>query len=443
MKRLAALAGAAIVAVAVRGTVAATPVAHAAGALPPVKHVFVIVLENKGYDESFGPSSPARYLRDVLRPQAKLLPNYYATGHLSLDNYISMVSGQPPNPQTQADCPFFTDFVAAPGTESGIAVGQGCVHPAGVKTLADQLEARGLAWKGYMEDMGNDPVRDNGTACAHPTPGPLPGPTTQDHTQSAAANDQYATRHNPWVYFHSIIDRPACAANDVPLTRLPADLTQASTTASFSFITPNLCHDGHDGSGTTTGAKCANGEPGGLLSSDQFLQAWVPRILASPGYQDGGMLVVTWDEAEDSDTTACCGEQSGPNTPPDHAGINGPGGGRVGAVVLSRFVRAGTASGTSYNHYSFLRTMEDLFGLDHLGYAAQLGLQSFGADVFDAPAPTPGAVEQVAPTRRRVADARDPAALPATGSSSNPVPALACVAAGLMVRRLARRRRRS
>jgi hypothetical protein len=407
-----------------------------------VKHVFVIVLENKGYDESFGASSPAKYLRDTLRPQAKLLPNYYATGHLSLDNYISMVSGQPPNPQTQADCPFFTDFVAVPGTESGVAVGQGCVYPAGVKTLADQLEAKGLTWKGYMEDMGNDPVRDNGTDCAHPTP----GPTSQDHTQSAAANDQYATRHNPWVYFHSIIDRPSCPANDVPLTRLPGDLAQASTTASFSFLTPNLCHDGHDGSGTTTGAKCANGEPGGLLSSDQFLQTWVPRILASPGYKDGGMLVVTWDEAENADTTACCGEQSGPNTAPDHAGINGPGGGRVGAVVLSRFVQAGTASATPYNHYSFLRTMEDLLGLEHLAYAGQAGLKSFGSDVFDgAPAgtTTPGAVRQVTPSARGSVAASDAMPLAATGSSRGAAPALAVVAAGLVGRRLARRRRRS
>ena len=47
-------------------------------------------------------------------------------------------------------------------------MGHGCVYPAGVRTVADQLEAKGLTWKGYMEDMGNDPARDNGSTCAHP-----------------------------------------------------------------------------------------------------------------------------------------------------------------------------------------------------------------------------------------------------------------------------------
>jgi hypothetical protein len=434
-----ALAGAAAVLLAAGRSAPAS----AATGLPAVKHVFFIVLENKGYNESFAPSSPAAYLRDTLRPMGKLLPNYYGTSHASLGNYISMVSGQPANPQTQGDCQFFTDFVAVPTTKTGVAVGQGCVYPAATKTLADQLEAKGLTWKGYMEDMGNDPTRDNGTTCAHPNPGPLPGPTTQDHTQSAAANDQYAARHNPWIYFHSLIDRPTCAANDVPLTRFPADLAQASTTASFSFITPNLCHDGHDGSGTVTGAKCVNGEPGGLLSSDQFLQTWVPRILASPAYKDNGMLIVTWDESETNDTTACCNEQSGPNTP--SPGIGGPGGGKVGAVVLSSFVKPGTTSDQAYNHYSFLRSMEDLFGLEHLGMAAQAGLQPFGADVFDAsgPAVTPAAALKPAAAPAPSAAGPRQGQLATTGSGSSAwwgLGALAAALGALGARAAARRR---
>ena len=89
----------------------ATPVTRAAASpLPPIKHVFVIVLENKNFDETFGADSPAKYLNQTLLPQGKLLPQYYGTGHFSLDNYISMISGQPPNPQTQADCQFFNDW---------------------------------------------------------------------------------------------------------------------------------------------------------------------------------------------------------------------------------------------------------------------------------------------------------------------------------------------
>ena len=393
-----------------------------AAALPGVKHVFVIVLENKGFDESFGPGSPAVYMNGTLRPRGKLLLNYYGIGHASLDNYVAMVSGQPPSPLTQGDCPLFADFVGAESpAEPGIWVGQGCVYPAGVRTVADQLEAKGLTWKGYMEDMGNDPARDNGSTCAHPDVG------TPDPTETAAANDQYATRHNPFVYFHSVIDRPSCAANDVPLTHLQGDLAQAATTASLSFITPSLCHDGHD-------TPCSNGEPGGLVSSDQFLQTWVPRILASPAYRDGGMLVVTWDESETNDSSACCNEQPGPNTL--SPGIGGPGGGRIGAIVVSPFTQPGTTSTQPYNHYSLLRTEEDLFGLDHLGYAAADGLQPFGTDVFDAPATVQGSPAGAAAPKP---DAQSPAVgaavfgrpLPATGGTSSAMAGLALVLLGL------------
>src|SRR4051794_41237360 len=84
---------------------------------PPIKHVFTIVLENKGFDQTFGPSSPAPYLSQTLTSQGELLRQYYGTGHASLDNYISMVSGQAPSIFTQADCPFYTDFrPAVPAT---------------------------------------------------------------------------------------------------------------------------------------------------------------------------------------------------------------------------------------------------------------------------------------------------------------------------------------
>jgi hypothetical protein len=161
------------------------------------------------------------------------------------------------------------------------------------------------------------------------------------------------------------------------LTQLPADLKQLATTPNYVFITPNLCHDGHD-------SPCVNGEPGGLVSADAFLRQWVPQILNSPAYQRDGLLLILFDEAEfgasGTDSTACCNELPGPNSP--LPGITGPGGGRVGAVVLSKFVRPGTIVTTPYNHYSLLRTIEDLLGLDHLGYARQSGLNSFGLDVF-------------------------------------------------------------
>ena len=101
----------------------------------------------------------------------------------------------------------------------------------------------------------------------------------------------YATRHDPFVYFHSIIDSPTCKTNVVGLDVLTTDLASAATTPNLSYITPNVCDDGHD-------APCKDGRPGGLESADAFLATWVPKILASPAYKAGGMLVITFDEAE-------------------------------------------------------------------------------------------------------------------------------------------------
>lgn len=325
------------------------------------------MLENKSFDQTFGFLSPAQYLAWTLPSEGALVPNYYGVAHESNPNYIALVSGQGANPQNQADCQFYSDFL--PGTigPSGQALGTGCVFPATVQTVADQLAAKGLTWKGYMEDMGN--ATGQPATCAHPAV------NSQDPWQSAAKGAQYATRHNPFVYFHSIIDTPACAQDDVPLTRLTGDLSSANTTPNYAFIVPNLCNDGHD-------SPCVDGQPGGLTSADKFLQSWVPQILASPAYRQGGLLVITFDENDSSDAASCCHEPQFPNTPNNGGPVRGRGGGRVGAVVLSPYIDPGTIDLTAYNHFSLLRSIEDLFGLGHLGYAAQTGLRAFGKDLF-------------------------------------------------------------
>jgi hypothetical protein len=199
---------------------------------------------------------------------------------------------------------------------------------------------------------------------------------TLDSTEIATPSDQYATKHNPFVYFHSIIDSPTCQRNVVPLTKLEDALRSAATTPNYTFIVPNLCHDGHD-------RPCQNGEPGSLESADEFLKQWVRIIMKSPAYRADGLLVITFDEALSINAESCCNQPPGPNTP--KPGVNGPGGGRTGAVLLSRFIRPGTVSDVPYNHYSFLRSVEDIFGVPHLGYAAQKGLVGFGRDVFTHP----------------------------------------------------------
>lgn len=344
-------------------TPATTASTSTQGYLPGANHVFVINLENKGYDETWGPASAAPYLSQTLRGQGVLLNQYYGTAHNSQPNYVAQISGQGPNPQMQSDCQTYSPFLGTGTASPGQAVGDGCVFPATVPTVAGQLKDAGETWKGYMEDMGS--------ACRHPALGAV------DDTQKARAGDQYAARHNPFVYFAGITGSPDCAANDVDLAALKTDLASPATTPNLSMITPNLCHDGHD-------SPCIDGQAGGLASADEWLKQWVPAITSSPAFKQDGVLVITFDESDgpQSDASACCGEGPGPNAP--LPGITGMGGGRVGALVLSPFTKGGTWSTTPYNHYGLLASIEDTFGLPYLGYAGTPGLNRFGLDVYNA-----------------------------------------------------------
>jgi hypothetical protein len=361
-----------VTAVAALGLMFAGQSCASTAAPPHISHLFVIVLENQDAEQTFGADPPAPYLGRVLRDAGAYIPDYFGIGHQSLDNYIAMVSGQPPNVATQSDCQTFSEFVPGIVREDGVALGQGCVYPARVRTIADQLEDNGHSWRGYMQDMANSVAVGEPATCRHPA---LNAP---DQTQVARPTDQYAARHNPFIYFHSIIDQPTCRRNDIDLSRLSHDLAKESTTPEYAFITPDLCADGHD-------STCADGtSPGGFAGIDAFLREWVPRIQASPAYRDRGAILVTFDESESS-TASCCGETNGPNTPNNGGPTPGTGGGKVGAVVLSPCIRPGTVTGRDYNHYSFLRWTEDNFGLDHLANAGAVGLSGFGTDVFSRP----------------------------------------------------------
>jgi phosphatidylinositol-3-phosphatase len=127
------------------------------------------------------------------------------------------------------------------------------------------------------------------------------------------------------------------------------------------------------------------------MQANSFLQEWMPRITGSAAYQDHGLLLVTFDEAEGGsgptgDASACCNEQPGYNTPNPGGLTPGPGGGKVGAVALSPCITAGTTTQDAYNHYSLLRWVEDNFGLPRLGYARQAtGVNSFDSKVLSRP----------------------------------------------------------
>lgn len=310
----------------VAGPAAAKSNAAQLEGIPRFSHVFVIVLENESYDATWGPSSPATYLNS-LRARGTLLTNYYGVGHASNDNYISLTSGQGPNPDAMADCVNWLSCVQA---VSSPAYGGGV-------SLPDQLEARGLSWKGYFGDMP--------APCTHATAANTADPYQGDSTNPPGYN--YADRHNPFIYYAPIVNNQArCAAHVVPYGQLASDLA-AGSAPNYAFIVPNTCDDGHDV------PTCADGRPGGLVAADAWLKANVPALLAYV-MRHNGLLAITFDEAANTDTSGCCG-----------GGIAGaPGfGGRVGLLALSPNSPAGAQVATPYDHASLLRTVEDAFGI--------------------------------------------------------------------------------
>jgi phosphatidylinositol-3-phosphatase len=311
-----------------------------------IKHVFVITLSSPGYDRTWGPNSQMPYLADTLRPKGELLSSYSLLTTQGLPNYIAMVSGQGPNKLTRANCPKYKEFpVGTEPNDYGIVPGAGCVYPQDALTIGDQLNSGGLTWRGYMEDMSDD----NGPhSCVHPG--------TDEADKPPAGG--YAARLNPLIYFHSLLDLGACAINDIPLDGLPGaavngladDLKEASTTPNLSFISPNLCHDGIPN-------QCPKGTPDGPASADDFLAKWMPRILDSPAYEQGGLIIVTFGEAHVPQAT---------DDPK-----------RVGTLLLSPYLSGGSGDGVGYDPYAMLRSIEDLFSAAHLGYANTADLPSF------------------------------------------------------------------
>ena len=333
-----------------------------------VKHVWLIILENKSYDATFTGLNQNSYLWKTLPAQGVLLKNYYGTGHFSQDNYESLVSGQGPQQDTQSDCSVkdFDFGSTASIVTSGPNKGQvaslaganaangmnGCTYPHAVPTLFNQLDAAKKTWKGYGQDIGNQPGREDAT-CAGPG-GATNDPTTNPTVMTATAanplpagvtsftgtqpNDQYVAKHFPFPWFHSLtgvknadgtttppLTKPVsgtdCDANhianlDSPTTGLFHDLQKEATTPAFSWITPNNCSDAHDAicKGNNLSGSFLNGKPiyqtptpapesttpynytGGLYASDLFLEYYIPMIEKSAAFKDGGLIDITFDE---------------------------------------------------------------------------------------------------------------------------------------------------
>lgn len=319
--------------------------------LPEVKHVFLIVLGEHGYEETFGEASESGYLSDELPAQGELLSNYFAVTRGVLANEIAMVSGQGPTPGTQADCPEYVDL--APGTESleGQVEGDGCLYPTTTKTLPGQLAEDGLTWRAYID---SESAPEGEQPPAEPSPG------------------CYVDRRNPFAYFRSIVDGEGCAEADAGLSRLAADLTlKPDRFPTLAYVSPDPA------------------------ISEATLKTIVTSIEESFSYKDGGLIAITSAQAdqqgEAADTSGCCISPDYPNVeePEGEEPVAGPvqatgGGGRVGALLISPFVEAGTTSETYFNHFSLLATIEELFGLEKIGYAAEPAITGFDESIFNA-----------------------------------------------------------
>jgi hypothetical protein len=339
-----------------------------------VKHVFVIVLSDQPYASVFGPSSSAPYLSHTLERRGELLVRYYAVAHQRLADGIALLSGQGPTPETAANCPVYSDIVSATtGAEEQIS-GHGCVYPSSTGTLPGQLSAKHLTWRAYLQGM-DEPGTAAG-ACAHPVLG-----QSDPSSATPPPGQPYATSRNPFVYFHALIDSPGCAADDVGLGRLASDLASPKSTPNFSYIVPDSCHDG-------SATPCASGALAGVGAAESFLKQVVTEITGSKAYKQNGLLAITVDEAPSSgefaDSSSCCGQPQFPNLPASSTGLGPEGGGQVGALLLSPFIKSAGVSQEPYNHFSLLRTIEDLFGLTHLGYAGLSKVGSFEPAIFSS-----------------------------------------------------------
>ena len=399
--------------------------------LPPVKHVFLIVLSDQGYANTFSPVSTDRYLSKTLPKQGELINNYYAVAGSSLANDIALISGQGPTHQTASNCPKFS--LVSPGSpHAGQVLGDGCVYPASARTLPDQLTANHLTWRAYVQGLGDGPA-------GQPKTCRFPKLESTDPDQLPRPGDPYVTWRNPFVYFDSVRLGPGCHKDDVDLSHLKSDLKKPAKTPSLAYIAPSPCDDG-------SAQSCRPGAKAGLPPADAFLKKIVPEIKQSAAYKGGGLIAITFDEAPQTgpgaDPSACCGNPTYPNLPaaasttppatttpgttttttattttttsttttpttpttttpttttpttttpaPTNAGPTAPtgGGGQVGLLLISSFVKAGSSDLVDYyNHFSLLASIEDLFGLKHLGYASDPSLPRFDGATYNANKP--------------------------------------------------------
>ena len=328
-------------------------------AMPRYKHIFVIVGENKGFNQLMDHPELTPNLHR-LAAEYGLASQFYSEVHSSEGNYIAMVGGDTFG--IHDDDAFF----CKPGVRSEFcekSAQPGYVdHSVRATSLMDQLAAHHLTWKGYFEDL--------------PAPGSLtPRWPTAMYPLAGKPNALYAAKHNAFVSFARVNQAPWAWRADhwVGFNQLDADLASGDL-PNYAHIVPNQCNEMHGmggGDGPDVPADC-NGDTnlaGLIRRGDAEIGMLIGKIMQSKVWRDPGnaAIVITFDENNKEERRSgpqgCCGYDP-------HSRANF-GGGHIVTIVITNHGPRRVVDPTPYNHYSLLRTTEAAFGIRHyLGHAA-------------------------------------------------------------------------
>lgn len=322
-------------------------------AMPPYAHIFVIIEENHTTDEIV-PSPNAPNLTRFAQ-QYGYSWKFYAEQHPSEPNYVAILGGDTFGIKDD-DAFWCKPGLKDPACSSANAPGY-VNHTITTPSLAAQLEAHHLTWKGYFEDIPEPGSRAyRWPDAAHPVPGKPPG--------------LYAVKHNGFMNFKDVQSDPALAQKIMGFDALARDLASGQV-PNYAQIVPNQCNDMHGMPvGPDVPADCPYDAGGKLIArGDAVAGKLVAEIMASPIWSQPGnsAIVITFDENDVEHPSpghgdGCCG--SGPNDP------NNPGGGWIPTIVITNHGPHALTDMTPFNHYSLLRTTEDAFGIhDYLGHA--------------------------------------------------------------------------
>jgi hypothetical protein len=334
------------------GTRTRTHRASPAAQVPRYNHIFFIIDENKGYNQLMDMPAVTPVIH-ALAAQYGTATQFYAEVHPSEANYIAMLGGD-----TFAihddDAFYCTAGMKDPFCEDSGQPGY-ANHDIAARSLTDQLSAKGLTWKAYVESI--------------PAAGSLvPRWPTADYPAPATPNELYAAKHNGFVNFRSVNREPyrQLAYHFVGFGQLDKDLA-ADAMPNYAHIIPNQCNDMHGMSGPNVPADCTGNAL--IHRGDAEIGVLVEKIMRSKVWSDPGntAIVVTFDENNEderhSGIQGCCGYDP-------HSKANF-GGGHIVTIVITNHGPGHVVDATPYNHYSLLRTTEAAFGINtYLGHAA-------------------------------------------------------------------------